>query len=74
MSRPIRAAARPAVSSNNKVGAWQFVAKRTFKTEVVQRHGGASAGLSLEEIWMLSFWFLSTGEGSVVRVSKDAIL
>lgn len=40
MSSPIRAAACPAVSSNNKAGAWQFVAKCTFKTEVVQWQRG----------------------------------
>lgn len=67
MSRLLHATARPVVSSNSKVGAWRFVAKRTFKSEVDQRREGRGApGLPLEEIWMLSFWFLSTGEDSVV--------
>lgn len=60
----MHAEARPAVSSNNTGGgggghAHQAVAKYTFKSEV-QRRGGVSAWLPVEEIWMLSFGFLST--------------
>lgn len=51
---------------NNRLGASLLVAKRMFRSEVAHRRRGMSAELSLEEVWGLSFWFLSTGESSVV--------
>lgn len=77
MSGPVHAAARPAVSTGNKAG--EVLQNSAFKPELVWQHGQASAWPPLEEIWMLSFRFLSKDQQCacvcvLVRVSKDASL